>query len=320
MTNDEDEELTARLLRLAGPRAAVPAERSARIQHAVTGTWRVQLRRHRLRRQLLAGTVVLATAATIVVATRLTVPRRIEAPSKAQPAVVERVQGGTAALSAGRTLPIGEWIETAADSRTALRIDGRASMRLDVSSRARLLDAATIELESGAVYVDTGADSAAFAVRTRLGIARDIGTQFEVRLNDDALRIRVRSGLVELRYPSGTTAVRGGSEVTVEGDRVVTRQMPAFGPEWQWAAQLAAPFDIEGRSLSAFLEHISREQGWVLRFADAELARNATTVILHGSVNGLEPEAAVTVALRTSNLEWRIHQGELLVSRPKAQD
>ena len=180
-------------------------------------------------------------------------------------AVVERVQGGTAALPTGRTLPIGEWIETAADSRAALRVDGRASMRLDVSSRARLLDATTIELERGAVYVDTGADLAAFEVRTRLGIARDVGTQFEVRLHDDALRIRVRSGLVELHRPGGTTAVRGGSEVTVAGDRVVSRQMPPFGPEWRWAAQLAAPFDIEGQPLSTFLEHISREQGWVLR-------------------------------------------------------
>ena len=146
MTNDEDEDMTARLLRLAGPRADAPADRAERIRHAVSATWRTELRRRRLRRRLLAGAVVLATAATIVVATRLTVPRRLEAPSKDPAAVVERVQGGTAALSTGRTLPIGEWIETAADWRAALRIDGRASMRLDVSSRARLLDATTIEL------------------------------------------------------------------------------------------------------------------------------------------------------------------------------
>ena len=157
-------------------------------------------------------------------------------------------------------------------------------------------------------------------MRTRLGIARDIGTQFEVRLNDDALSIRVRSGLVELRYPSGTTAVRGGSEVTVEGDRAVSRQLATFGPEWQWVAQLAPPFAIEGQPVAAFLEHISREQGWILRFSDAELARDVGTIILHGSVDGLQPETAVTVALRTSNLTYRIHDGELLVSRPKAQD
>jgi ferric-dicitrate binding protein FerR (iron transport regulator) len=315
----DDEELTARLLRLAGPRAPVPVERAERIRHAVTATWLAQLRRQRRRRRVLAAVVVLATAAAMVIATRITGGRRTEPLPKIDGAVVERVEGASG-LSPGRGIAIGEWIETGSDSRAAVRIAARASVRIDVSSRARLLDAAVIELERGAVYIDTGTDSSALEVRTRLGIARDVGTQFEVRLHDDALRVRVRSGLVEVHRPSGTTAVHGGSEVTVAGDRAVTRQLPAFGPEWQWAAQLAAPMDIEGQPLAVFLEHISREQGWTLRFEDAGLTADASRIILHGSVKGLEPEAAVTVAVRTSNLESRIREGELLVSRPKSRD
>ena len=110
MTNDEDEELTARLLRLAGPRAAVPAERW-RASSTPSPPRRAQLRRHRLRRRLLAGVAILATAAAILVATRLAVPRRIEPTPKANAAVVERVEGVTAALSAGLSLSVGEWIE-----------------------------------------------------------------------------------------------------------------------------------------------------------------------------------------------------------------
>ena len=321
MTKEEDEDMTAHLLRLAGPRPAVPAERVERIRHAVTATWRAELRRHRLRRRLVTGAAVLAAAAALVVAIRLAAPPKVEAPSpKTNSAVVERVEGATPVLSAGRRLSIGEWIETAPDSRVALRIGDRTSMRFDVSTRARLLDAKTIELERGAIYLDTGAEPVAFEVHTRLGVARDIGTQFEVRLIHDSLRVRVRSGQVELRSPTTTTSVGAGSEVTFAGDHAATREIPTFGPEWQWASQLATPFDIEGQPLAAFLEHISREQGWILRYSDAELAGNARKIVLHGSVYGLQPEVAVTVVLRTSNLAWEIRDGELMVSRSTGRD
>ena len=77
----------------------------------------------------------------------------------------------------------------------------------------RPLSPSEIELSAGAVYIDTGSESARFAVRTPLATARDLGTQFEVRLLDDTLRLRVRSGIVELK--DGVRAA-GGREDLVE--------------------------------------------------------------------------------------------------------
>jgi ferric-dicitrate binding protein FerR (iron transport regulator) len=149
-------------------------------------------------------------------------------------------------------------------------------------------------------------------------VAHDVGTQFEVRLTDASLRVRVRTGLVELRGRARTTAVRGGAEVevTVSSDTAVARRVPPFGPEWRWVAELAPAFDIEGRPLAAFLEHISREEGWTLRYEDAQIAGDARRIALHGSVNGLRHEDAVAVAVRTSGLAHRLRDGELLVLRP----
>ena len=113
---------------------------------------------------------------------------------------------------------------------------------------------------------------------------------------------------------------RAGTELTLEGKEITKRPVHRDGPEWGWAAALAPPFDIEGRSVAAFVEHLSRERGWSLRYVDAALARDASGIILHGSVAGLEPEQALAAALASSDLVHRVRDGELLVSRRRPED
>jgi ferric-dicitrate binding protein FerR (iron transport regulator) len=320
MNDEPDELMTARLLRLAGPRPAVPAERAERIRQAVSAAWREQIGRQRLQRRLLFGSLALAAAAAVVIITRTAIPKHGD-PNlpKDQVVTVVRTEGSAGLVSAGGTLAAGEWVETPAASRIALQVGETVSIRVDVSTRMRVLDRTSIQLDRGAVYVDTGLAAGALEVRTPLGVARDIGTQFEVRLDLDSMRVRVRTGLVEMRRSTGTTTIREGTEVMFAGEQAVTRPIAAFGPEWLWASALAPEFDIEGQSLAAFLRHVSREQGWRLRYSDPELAQSAESILLHGSVPGLQAEDAVTVAVRTSNLASRLRDGELVVSRVTAQ-
>ena len=55
--------------------------------------------------------------------------------------------------------------------------------------------------------------------------------------------------------------------------------------------------------------------GWILQYANAGVAEAAGRTILHGSVEGLQAEQALGVALATSGLQYRLRAGELLVSR-----
>jgi len=82
-----------------------------------------------------------------------------------------------------------------------------------------------------------------------------------------------------------------------------------------WTASLAPAFEIEGRALEPFLEHLCRERGWTLQYADAALAREASGIILHGSVDGLQPADALAVVFAASGLTHRFQRGELVVSR-----
>lgn len=310
-----EDEATARLLRIAGRRAEVPADRAARVRQAVHREWQAQTRRRAIRRPVLVGLGALAAAAMVLMILRVnTRPSAVVAPAVETVAQVEQT-GGNAQFSSGAWVHAGEWLETGASARAAFRLADGTSLRLDSSSRARLLSSSVVELTAGAVYIDTGSDSTSLEVRTPFGTAHDIGTQFEVRLRGQSLRVRVRRGVVELRRGQESMAARAGTELTIDGAEAVRREIAAHGTEWDWAVSLAPPFAIEGRSLSAFLEHLCREQGWTLRYRDAGLARDSSSMILHGSVEGLRPAEALTVALATSGLVHTLREGELLVSR-----
>jgi ferric-dicitrate binding protein FerR (iron transport regulator) len=323
---DEEDDKMMRLLRLAGPRVSVPDVRAARVRAAVHDRWQAGTRRRAVRQRVVTGTLLLAAAAALVViASRAIRIDRSPTGIGAVAAVVERIDGrplrsrvggaetATIALLPDETVRIGESIETGGAARAALRFTNGTSVRLDRSSRVQLLSASAIELSSGAVYVDTDRGSQRFEVRTVVATARDIGTQFEVRLIDLALRLRVRTGIVELENGPRSVSARGGTEIMFSAAKSITRPFLPHGPEWDWAGALAPPLQIEGVALSTFLEHLAREQGWTLRYGDPELARGAAGIVLHGSVNGLSARDALDVAITTSGLRHRLENGELIV-------
>lgn len=325
MINDDD--AIARVLRPSGRRVEVSAERAARVRGAVRSEWRAHTRRRTVRLRVLGAVGLLAVAATVLVrigggrGTVPALPREIVAR-------LERIDGETTVASPGegaRTAAVlladggavqaGAWVQTGRNGRCALRLAGGTSMRMDTGGRLRLISPTIVELTSGTLYFDTGRAAAGLEVRTSLGTIHDIGTQFEVRLQDSSLRLRVRTGLAEFRRGADVVSARAGTEVTLAAGATITSAVATYGPEWGWTADLVAPFETEGQPLAAYLEHLAHEHGWTLQYADAALARDASSTILHGTISGLQPEEALAAALATSGLLHRFHDGEVIIFR-----
>ncbi len=332
-TDARDDEEAVRLLRIAGARGSVPDARTARVREAVHARWQVVNRRRTIRTRVrwTAGTIP-AAVVVLLVGSRGVLERTSTLEDQVVVAAVERLDGtpklltsvtndNARALGPRDDVRTGERVQTDARARVALRFADGTSVRLDRDSRVQILSAGAIELLSGAVYIDTGRTSGRFEVRTAVAIARDIGTQFEVRLVPNettsglALRVRVRTGVVELEHEGRFASGRAGTEVTFSAAGTISRPMPAYGPAWEWAVSLAPPLDIEGQTLSAFLGRFAHEHGWELRYIDAALAREASEIVLHGSVAGLPPADAAQVAITTSGLRGRLDNGELVVMR-----
>lgn len=325
----DEEEVTAQLLRLAGTPPDPAADRTARVRAAVHREWRAGRRRRTARRWATAALAVLAVAASLVIGVRVNRPRSDGPPPtgptpvigiagriQGQPIVRRDLPGGSVSnpLLVSTAIHAGDVVETDGASRASLQAADGTSVRMDRDSRLRFIAPGAIEVIAGAVYVATAPGSRGFEVRTPTGTIRDIGTRFEVRLTGTSLRVRVRAGGVEIQRGASVTTTRAGSEATVTADAVAVRQVPAYGSDWDWTADLAPAFAIEGRPLYVFLEHIVEEHGWSLRYADSQVADAARRAILHGSVDGLRVEEALSVTLATSGLQYQLRGGVLLVS------
>ena len=311
---DGEDDSTERLLGLAVPRVAVSRLRTERVRANVRSEWQGRTRRRAAKRKAL-----FVTALAGAVAMLFTIAR---APELGRPAVVreavavvEDVDGGPERIRSGASVRIGEQIETTGQSRVALRFADGTSVRVDTRSRLRVLAGSAIELAAGAVYVDSGRESGQFEVRTALATARDIGTQFEVRLLDAQLRLRVRTGVVELRDEVRTISGRPGTEILLSATDAMSRPIPVHGADWEWTTRLAPRLAMEGMSLHAFLDRIAREHGWTVEYVDTFLERESARTILHGSIEGLAAADAVAVAVETSGLRHHLERGVLVLSR-----
>ncbi len=248
-----DDDAAVRLLRLAGPRISAPAVRASRVRTAVHQRWQAG-RRKAVRRWPLAPLAVLATAAALIlIAGRVIVHKsnsttpgdvvgRVERIEGAPRRVSDEVRVATASsLAPEDAVRAGEWMETDANARASVRFSDGTSLRVDRATRVRPLSASVIELAAGAVYVDVGRAAAGLEVRTPVAVARDVGTQFEVRLLQGGLRLRVRTGVVELTDGRRSVSGRAGTEVALSTTGAVSRPFAPYGPEWEWATSLSPP-------------------------------------------------------------------------------
>jgi ferric-dicitrate binding protein FerR (iron transport regulator) len=225
---------------------------------------------------------------------------------------VQRVPAGRSGIGPGATLAAGDAFATG-DGRLGLRLSPGTSVRFDRGTHARLISSRRIALSSGAVYLDNHGDLSGVEIETAHGLIRDIGTQFEVRTGAGAVRVRVRTGSVEVRKRGQVLSAHAGTQLTVRDAGHSTSAIAPYGAEWSWAAALAPVFETNGRTLAAFVDHLCREQGWTPRYATDALARQADTIVLHGSLGTLSPTDALAAALLASGLTYRIDRGHLII-------
>ena len=249
----------------------------------------------------------------------------------------------------GLELPAGTVIETGADENSglAVRLQGGSAARFDGGSSATLREPDQVELQRGAVYVDSqpgtidgsGDAGQAVEVLTTFGLVRDIGTQFEVRLvgqHENAssardrtagstdgprsasgeLRVRVREGRILFTGTDGDEhRAAAGEQLLVSASGAVERsQMPVYGPHWQWVLATAPVPEVAGQPLSVFLDWLEREGGWTLQYEPASRALAEETQ-LFGTIHGLSADEATPMVFAGSGLVYRLEGAELIISQ-----
>jgi ferric-dicitrate binding protein FerR (iron transport regulator) len=321
--------LVARLVRTGGSRLEPPPDAYDRVfaaANAALGTKLAQRRRVRWRRALaLAASVVLAAGAALWIGFR--------GPVKLQVATAERRAGLVTLLAAGQLdwqslepgalVTQGSWLRTGTASSAALRMTDGLSLRIDAGSAVSFETPQRVRVQRGAVYVDSGPGDARLAagrpsieIVTPLATARDVGTQFEVRLVDSDTLLRVREGSVWLTHEGGKVEGQAGEQLRVTPGGGLARGVIARDDSaWDWVQSMAAAPEIDDQPLSSVLAWVARETGRAIRYDSAETERRAAAAILHGSIRGLEPLPALETVLATSALGYRIaDDGAILIT------
>jgi ferric-dicitrate binding protein FerR (iron transport regulator) len=326
MNNDE----VALLVRLAGTSDSIAAERLARVRTAVHHAWRDEyvVRQSKTRRRWLTVVPLVAAASGAIVFSiwgPIRTPAPVPVPVPVLVAHIDQATGSRATFTAGGAVMSGSTVTTSAGT-LAMTLTSGVHLRLDASSTVRVDTATDIVLERGAVYVDsagahpTQPGESPISIHTPAGLVRDIGTRFEVRLAGVDTRIRVRDGQVRVTHANGVDARAGAREelLSKPDGSIDRRPIAATGSEWAWAERAAPPFSVEGKTLGAFLDWVSREGAWTVTFADLRFSEAARATVLHGRpdlLRGLTPAEALDVVLPTCGLRHRIDRQRVVIAR-----
>jgi hypothetical protein len=239
-------------------------------------------------------------------------------------AVVQRAIGDVRVMSAAgpqghagtiQRLRAGDRVEVEEAGRAAFELFDGTSIRLAGGTSVLFESANRLELARGILYLDSNParQAGSIAVDTSFGRVSHVGTQFELRMQQHSLSVRVREGSVVVETPHERLTSKAGEALLITRDRRAERStMPTSGPEWDWLATIARPFTLEGATVPAFLQWVSREQGWRWEYADAATRRQADGAVLHGSIDGLTPEQALAAVLPASGLT-STRKGDLLI-------
>ena len=299
---NEEHDPVETLIRLAGRRPGVDAERTARVRAAVDAEWRATSTRRR-RTRIVASIAVAAGLGAVVAGVMLVRTQSQTAVPQIAP-IVARVQSvhGTSDLTPGQVLRAGAQLNLHANAFASLEWNG-AALRLDSETALRLDGAGEATLQRGAVYYS--GHGGGITLHTTFGDVRDIGTRFEARLLVDAVRVRVREGAVELR---GRTA-RAGYEIVATRAATSEHAVPTSGEEWSWIERAAPPLLLEGKPLEDVLRVIAEEKGLTLVWNGRPDARR---MLLHGDTP-LSVSEALDAATTAAGVQYRVEGDRLLV-------
>jgi hypothetical protein len=305
-------DIVASLIQAAGRRTEPPEDAYQQVLDAATAAFRGKIAERRGRNWMLltaAAGVAALTIAFLLQWNATSAQSQVARVARVIGTVERASDGGWKPLTeSGGTIAEGASLRTLAGGSVALALDGGASLRLAAATEVRMDGPRRVLLRSGTLYLDNaGSVGTGYRIETPVGTARDIGTQFELRVTDGVLRLRVREGRVEIDRAGGIVSGSAGEQLDIDVLGSVSHSsIAATDVAWQWAETIAPAPEIDGQPATVLLNWVARETGRNLHYESAVVETRAAAVVLHGNIQHLAPLAALDVMLATTDLEYTL--------------
>lgn len=221
--------------------------------------------------------------------------------------------------AAGMMLRVGETLRTGAGARIALRYDNGLSLRINEHTEIVVQGQDDVSVTAGVLYLDTGQTDpapSALQITTPHGAVQHVGTQFEVLVDPQRLRVRVREGEVVFTDSNRELRSRAGEELLILPGGVPSRSsIPPTDGAWAWATELAVVQGDE-HALPSLLSWIARESGRTIRFASPGVETRAQTLVING-VAGYSASEALEVLPALTDLAYELDDELILISEAR---
>ena len=319
------------LLEQAMPRPAPPGKDEKMIREAVFSEWQAVTGKRRSRSRYLR----FAAAASVLLGVALTfnmlndngvAPVQVASISKSFGSIhVLGEQAEVQELTDLSAIMAGQTIITNVDSGIGIEWGNGGSLRIAADTRIEFLNTEEVFLHSGKVYFDStpsqlvagingGSRDTTLRIRTDLGVVTHLGTQYMLETDGGELVVSVREGQVAINGNYRDEKALDGQRLSIAGSaRGSVTNISRYGEPWAWIEEVAPVADTDGRSVSEFLDWVSRETGLIIEYQDAATRQEADGIVLKGKVN-LQPRAALDFWLQGQDLKWDINGGTISVS------
>jgi ferric-dicitrate binding protein FerR (iron transport regulator) len=320
---DPQTDKLAQLLAKAAPRIAPPAALEAEVRAAVHAEWLhlTQARKVRQQRRWLSAAAVLLAVVGVGWLSFDMQDEVNSAPAQLI-ATVTQLQGNPVLNDIGLNtrdgIHGGDSLRTGAGGAVRVELANGISVRIDRDTQLSWLDGDTLQLQQGAVYVDSNDNAAPLTIRTAQGDVTHLGTRYLVESDEQRLRVAVREGKVAVQTGTTGLTVEALQQVQLfEGGAVQRSDLHMNDDLWQWADTLAQPFALENRSVAEFLQWVSRETGYELSYASNEVQQAAVRTLLHGGQNNQAPLQALQTVLAATDFRVSIQDQQLLITQAR---
>ncbi len=341
--SSQGEDMIGKLVAAAGRGPTAPPEVRERVYAAVRARWesetgavsdagrltgraRTRARKERRQRSWMQPAFAMAAAVGVVAITLGLLQTGGPNAIGQTLASLDRVNGEIALLrgddlsriaAAGSADPIiaGDLLRTGAEDSAALSLGDGLELRMNRATELQFVSADEISLTAGTIYIDsgTGISRNALSVQTTFGGVAHVGTQYEVHVDDRALRIRVREGRVAVTSDALDTVGIAGEQLDIVVDGLDSRGTIApDDPAWDWAVALARLPAMPEYEVGSALEWVARELGLSIEWNSA--VRNAVAGNAIIGLDGLTPSEALDVIALAADIETRIEGNRLIVS------
>jgi hypothetical protein len=215
------------------------------------------------------------------------------------------------------TINPGDFIKTKNNNRLLIELVNGNSFRLDENTLVQIVNKNEIQLKQGKIYIESNKSSSLnqLLIKTKLGSINHIGTRYLVEYNDRQLNVGVREGKVVVDNVNQHKEVSKGFALTInENGSYTSSKILPNQLNWQWTQKIAKQFNIQGKTVSEYLNWVSSETGYPIKWLLNRDKIDASLIKLSGSINGVMPLESLDVLLPTTRFNYSISDSAIHIS------